>query len=104
MAVAPAGRLMTSPRGVKANTSSGSRSLLMSLSKSVASALERWLSSSWRTQARRSSSLSLPPVMPALYFQCAAMPYSAMRSMSQVRICTSNGMASRPMTVVCKDW
>ena len=56
MTVAPAGRLITSPRGVKANTSSGSRSDLISLSRSVASMLERWLSNSWRTQARRSSS------------------------------------------------
>ena len=76
----------------------------MSLSRSVASALERWLSKSWRTHASRSSSLSPLPVMPALYFQWAAMPYSAMRSISHVRICTSNGMASRPMTVVCRDW
>ena len=77
----------------------------MSLSRSVASALERWLSNSWRTHARRSSSLSLLPlVIPALYFQWAAMPYSAMRSISQVRICTSKGMASRPMTVVCRLW
>ena len=103
MAVAPAGRLITSPRGVKAKTSSGNRSPLMSWSRLPASSLSRWLSSSWRTQARRSSKRS-EPCTPALYFQWAATPYSAIWSISRVRICTSKGMPSWPMTVVCSDW
>ena len=53
-------------------------------------------------QACSSSLSSL--VTPALYFQCAAMPYSAVWCISQVRICTSKGMPSLPMTVVCSDW
>ncbi|SHS83435.1 Uncharacterised protein [Mycobacteroides abscessus subsp. abscessus] len=40
----------------------------------------------------------------SLYRQCAAMPYSAVRCMSRVRICTSSGLPSGPTTVVCKDW
>ena len=62
-----------------------------------------WFSMSWRIHARRSSSLSCP-VMPALYFQWAAMPYSAVWCISQVRICTSKGMPSLSMTVVWSDW
>ena len=42
--------------------------------------------------------------MPCLYFQWAATPYSAMWCISQVRICTSKGMPSLPMTVVWRDW
>ena len=66
-----------------------------------------WLSRSLRIHANLSSSparttaLALSPI---LYFQCAAMPYSAVWCMSQVRICTSNGMPSEPMTVVCTLW
>src|SRR3712207_8391322 len=40
----------------------------------------------------------------SLYFQCAAMPYSAVRCMSCVRICSSTGLPCGPMTVVCSDW
>ncbi len=73
--------------------------------RSVASPLSRSLSSIWRIQARRfSNESSLFDVMPSLYFQCAAMPYSAVWCISHVRICTSNGMPSLPMTVVCRDW
>lgn len=39
-----------------------------------------------------------------LYFQCAAMPYSARRCMSNVRICSSTGLPLGPITVVCSDW
>ena len=40
----------------------------------------------------------------SLYFQCAAMPYSAVRCMAQLRICNSTGLPSGPITVVCSDW
>ena len=32
------------------------------------------------------------------------MPYSATRCMSWVRICSSTGLPSGPITVVCSDW
>ena len=38
-----------------------------------------------------------------LYCQCAAMPDSATRCMSSVRICTSIGMPFGPNSVVCSD-
>jgi len=40
----------------------------------------------------------------SLYFQCAAMPYSAVLCISWVRICTSNACPKGLMTVVCSDW
>ena len=40
----------------------------------------------------------------SLYFQCAAIPNSAVRCISKVRIWISNGTPSEPMTVVCSDW
>ena len=40
----------------------------------------------------------------SLYFQCAAMPYSARLCISTVRICSSTGLPSGPITVVCSDW
>ena len=40
----------------------------------------------------------------ALYFQCAATPYSARRCISWVRICSSTGSFLSPSTVVCSDW
>ena len=107
MTVEPIGRLITSPFGVKTNTSSGARSVLMERTRSVISSLSDWLSSMLRIHCKRPSSesgFSLPLVMPSLYFQCAAMPYSAVWCISHVRICTSNGMPSLLMTVVCKDW
>ena len=42
--------------------------------------------------------------MPSLYFQWAAMPYSAVWCISQVRICTSKGTPALVITVVCRDW
>ena len=41
---------------------------------------------------------------PSLYFQCAAMPYSARLCISTVRICISTGLPSGPITEVCSDW
>ena len=39
---------------------------------------------------------------PSLYAQCAATPNSAIRCISDVRICTSSGSPFGPITVVCK--
>ena len=94
---------MTSPEGVNTNTSSANMSIFRSWTNSVAS-VSCCASSKRRTQANFSSSPSLTPCSPLLYFQCAATPYSAVRCMSQVRICTSKGMPSLPMTVVCTLW
>ena len=44
------------------------------------------------------------PAATSLYFQCAATPYSARRCIWWVRICTSTGLLSGPITVVCSDW
>ncbi len=41
---------------------------------------------------------------PSLYFQCAAMPFSAIRSISRVRIWISNGGAFSGTSVVWSDW
>jgi hypothetical protein len=59
-------------------------------------------STRWRSHLNVSSSL-VSLSLPSLYFQCAAMPSSAMRCISSVRICTSNGCPSSPTTEVCKD-
>ena len=48
-----------------------------------------WLSSRRRTHSK---SFSVPPPVPCLYFQWAAIPYSAVSCISQVRIWTSKGM------------
>ena len=45
-----------------------------------------------------------PALECSLYPQCAAIPYSARRCISWVRICTSMGLPSSPITVVCSDW
>ena len=49
-------------------------------------------------------STSMPEFASSLYFQCAAMPYSARRCIAYVRICSSTGLPDGPMTVVCSDW
>ena len=72
----PTGRVITSPLGVKTNTSSEDRSVLIDRTMSSASSTSFWFSMNCRTQASRSSSLSRR-WMPSLYFQWAAIPYSA---------------------------
>ena len=57
----------------------------------------------WPSQARSASSCAFLPA-PSLYRQCAAMPYSAVRCISRVRIWISSGLPSGPTTVVCSDW
>ena len=103
MGVAPAGRLFTSPLGVNTNTSSENMSTFRVRTNSSAS-VSCWLSSSLRTHSKSPSLPSFLLAIPCLYFQWAAMPYSAVWCISQVRICTSKGMPSRPMTVVWRDW
>jgi hypothetical protein len=53
------------------------------------------------SQVRRSTCRS---VRPCLYIQWAAMPYSAVVSISWVRIWISKSLPSLLMTVVCSDW
>ena len=92
---------MTSPLGVKTNTSSAKRSNFKSSPKSEESRASLCQSRMRRSQLSLVSSSSI--CLPSLYLQWAAMPYSAVRCISKVRICTSKG---RPWltTVVCKDW
>ena len=95
---------MTSPFGENTNTSSANMSTFRLWKKSCASD-SCCVSSRRRIQANFSSSPGLvPSPLPVLYFQCAATPYSAVMCISHVRICTSNGMPSEPMTVVCTLW
>ena len=101
MGVAPAGRFCTSPLGVKTNTSSANMSTFREWIYSSASA-PSWFSSNRRTH---SYFPSVPAPWPCcLYFQWAATPYSATSCIFQVRICTSKGRPSGPMTVVWRDW
>ena len=59
-------------------------------------------STSCRSQLKRSVSPAAGEP-PSLYFQWAAIPYSATWCMSVVRIWTSIGRC-RPITAVCRDW
>ena len=64
-----------------------------------------WLSPPPRLRSDLSGELSARPAWPfSLYFQCAAMPNSARRCMSHVRIWISTGLPPGPTTVVCSDW
>ncbi len=97
---------MTSPFGVKTKTSLRERSKRRDSRNSPGSSVSFCQSSSCRSHAMSlMASLSLPDALgtsvrildaPAtascLYFQCAAMPYSARRCMSNVRICSSTGL------------
>ena len=62
-----------------------------------------WNSRSCRSHAKCCSSGSTP-TRPSLYFQWAAMPFSATSCISSVRICTSNGTPPSLTTEVCSDW
>ena len=105
--VEPDGSAITSPLGVKTKTSREPRSKRSDSRNSPGSWVSRCQSSSCRSQSRS----SLPGVpetatsfLVSLYFQCAAMPYSAVRCIPIVRICSSTGLPSGPITVVCSDW
>lgn len=111
---------MTSPFGVKTKTSLRDRSKRSDSRNSPGSSVSFCQSSSCRSQDM-SLIVSWPPALPpllgtsertleapatacCLYFQWAAMPYSARRCMSKVRIWSSTGLPPGPMTVVCSDW
>ena len=86
MGVEPLGRAFTSPVGVKQYTLSEnkSRSLLIRLRNSLLSDMSRCHSSIWRSQESFASSspAATVPLPLSLYFQWAAMPYSAVRCIS----------------------
>ena len=81
MGVEPLGRFFTSPEGVKQNTLSEnrSRSLFKESRNSLLSDISFCHSRIWRSQESFSSALSMAAfVLPlCLYFQWAAIPYSA---------------------------
>lgn len=111
---------MTSPLGVKTKTSLRERSKRRDSRNSLGSSVSFCQSRSWRSHAMSLTvswraplpvllgtsvrTLEAPATASCLYFQCAAMPYSARRCMSNVRICSSTGLPLGPMTVVCSDW
>ena len=100
--VDPAGSSITSPFGVNTNTWLENRSTLTVSMNSPESFSSCCHSRVWRSQASFTSSSS--ESMPSLYFQWAAMPYSATWCISFVRIWISKGLPLLPMTVVCSDW
>ena len=93
---------MTSPFGVKTKTSSRKMSILNASMNSSGSCVSSSISKRRETHCSFESMLSLE-VSPDLYFQCAAIPNSAMRCISKVRICTSNGMPLLLITLVCSE-
>ncbi len=109
---------MTSPFGVKTKTSLRDRSKRSDSRNSPGSSVSFCQSSNWRSHAMSLTvswpsalflgtsvrTLDAPATASCLYFQCAAMPYSARRCMSNVRICSSTGLPLGPITVVCSDW
>ena len=89
--------------GVNTYTLSGNRSTLM-LSRNSSEEPASWSDTRFDSHSRVRSCWpdSAPP--PVLYFQCAAIPASATRCMSAVRICTSIGTPFGPKSVVWSDW
>ena len=108
MGVEPLGRFFTSPVGVKQYTLSAnrSRSLFNRLKNSLLSDMSFCHSRIWRSQLNffSSSPAATVPLPLSLYFQWAAIPNSAVRCISKVRIWISKGWPLVPMSVVCKDW
>ena len=109
--VEPFGRVLTSPAGVKQYTLSEnkSRSFFNRLKNSLLSDISLCHSRIWRSQLIFSSSwrvvFSFPPLLEtSLYFQWAAIPYSAVLCISNVRIWISNGCPFGPIKVVWSDW
>lgn len=115
--VAPAGSAMTSPLGVKTKTSLRDRSKRSDSRNSPGSSVSFCQSSNCLSHAMSLTAssfladfglsvrtLEAPATASCLYFQCAAMPYSARRCMSKVRIWISTGLPLGPMTVVWSDW
>ena len=109
MGVEPLGRVFTSPCGVKQYTLSAnrSRSFFRRLMNSLLSDMSLCHSRIWRSQFSFSSSRLPEEALPSeasLYFQCAAIPYSAVLCISKVLIWISKGCPFGPISVVCKDW
>ncbi len=96
---APYGSLYKSPLGENTNTSLSYMSMRMFFISSIGpvSAVSR-MSRTLFIHVSSPSSLRIP-----LYFQCAASPFSATRSIRLVRICTSTQRSSGPCTVMCND-
>ena len=103
--VAPAGNSMTSPLGVKTNTCLVKRSILRVSINSLESTTSFCHSKVCLNQASFISSASSEALdLPSLYFQCAAIPYSASSCIFFVLIWTSKGLPILPITVVWIDW
>ena len=79
--VDPAGSAITLPLGVKTNTSGVRRSNLRASRNSVTSDVSCCHSCSCLSQSMSGESADLD-AEPSLYFQCAAIPYSARRCIS----------------------
>ncbi len=112
----PIGSAITSPFGVNTYTSDWLISNRSESRNSDGSDVSRCQSTSCRTHgmsfgladspwsagtARGSGAVAAGS---SLYFQCAAMPYSALRCIANDRICSSTGLPCGPITVVCSDW
>ena len=107
--VAPFGSTFIAPFGVNTYTSSSNNSFFNVCINSSGSCISLCHSKVSLTQASLSSStftLAFFPLkkLDSLYAQCAAIPYSAILCISQVRICTSKGVPFGPIKVVCNDW
>jgi hypothetical protein len=73
---------------------------------SPGSCASRCQSINWRSHTISSlTEVGVAVTVPtSLYFQCAAIPNSAVRCIAWVRICSSTGLPPGPITVVCSDW
>src|SRR5699024_10750766 len=100
--IEPDGSSMTSPLGVNTYTISENKSIFNDSTNSSASCVSFCQSKISLNQ----DNLSLKDfplgliLLPSLYAQCAAIPYSAICCISFVLICTSNGSPCGPITVV----
>ncbi len=104
MGVAPTGSCFTSPFGVKTKISPWKRSIRRNSMNSSGSRASCCHSRTCRNQVRASSTSSPRMSFPrSLYFQCAAIPSSAVRCISSVRIWTSYRRPPGPKTVVWID-
>ena len=102
--VEPAGSSTTSPCGVNTYTCEAKRSILSVSINSLGSFISFCHSRVCLSHASLTSSFSLLFLfIPSLYFQCAAIPYSAILCISYVLIWISKGSPLSPITVVCSD-
>ena len=89
-AVEPTGRSYTSPFGVKTKTSSSNTFIFTASINSSAPPISLCASTTSLNHLTLLSSSVSTAVLPSLYFQCAAIPYSAIACISCVLICISN--------------